>query len=131
MDQCYPCFTGAYTRLPESVLGDDFRSWYRGWIPEARVETFSPDVGGTIVLAPIESDPDVPDVPTSPMAVKVETAADGLVYLLECRHRISWDDDVPIPSEGTLILKVTAGADPETEVMDAPGAVNGDILWRP
>lgn len=125
MDSCYPCFTGAFTRVPSSVLGDAGPSCYSGWIPEARVEIFSPDVGGTAVIAPIELDP---DDPTSPMVLKVETAAEGLFYLAECHRLISWDDIAPILSEGTSILEVTAGASPPTEVMQPPGATWGDGL---
>jgi len=128
MDSGYPCFTGAFTRMSAAMRGAGFRSWFDGWLPDGNVKVFGPAVGGTVVLSPIELDP---DLVTSPQAVKVETGVAGLFYVVECRRLISWDNLIasgrPRPP-GVLILQATAGADPETQLMGSDGWLS---RWQP
>lgn len=127
LDRCLPCVTGAYTRASGSVKGSNFNLWFPGWLPDAKIVSFEPATGGgTEVLAPIELDP---DDTVSPLALRVG-AADGTAYWVECRRRISWDSDVPIPDEGVLITRAMPNTPSEGEVtvMIPPGGTLS-TLW--
>jgi hypothetical protein len=120
MDSCYPCYPTSYTRTRAT--------WFPFWLPGERLVKAAPPSDVTVVLAPAE----LPSAGTpSPQAIKVNTGAPGVYYMVECRRRIAWDDATlgNIPSEGVLILQVMEGNSPETAVM--PPAGNISVLWRP
>jgi hypothetical protein len=128
MDSCYPCALGIMPRVDHSALTGHFVNWFSGWLPASSLAKFTPPVGGTEVLTPIEIDP---GEATSPQGIQVLTGA-GYSYILEARRFIPPDDliptwpDRPEAREGVLILKATPGADRETWLMLAPGYVEGD-----
>ncbi len=123
MDSCYPCALGIFTRVDRSALTGDFLEWFSGWLPSSKFVTYAPSTGGgTEVLSPVEWRP---EDTVAPQGMQVMTNA-GYSYICECRRFIPPDDIIPLPErpntrEGILILKSTPGADPETELMLAPG----------
>jgi hypothetical protein len=136
MDAGAGAVTGAYTRMSVSRKGSSFKSWFPGWIPDARVEVFDPPTDGTIVLAPIESDVNGGG---APMAARIGTA-DGSIHVLECRRPIGWDARQGIPDDGVLIVTGVAGRNPGETVYRIPpdGSTPTDLgdpgllrLWKP
>jgi len=121
MDSCYPCALGIFTRVDRSALTGDFLEWFSGWLPSSRFVTYAPLTGGgTEVLSPVEWRP---EETVAPQGMQVMTNG-GYSYICECRRFIPPDDIIPErpnTREGILILKSTPGADPEQELMLAPG----------
>lgn len=123
MDSCYPCALGIFTRVDRSALTGSFVQWFSGWLPADKLAVCEPPTGGTVVLAPIEISP---GQTTAPQGLQVLTGA-NYSYIVECRRFIPPDDIIPLSSdrpmarEGALILKAVPGADPETQLMLAPG----------
>ncbi|GAB4224249.1 MAG: hypothetical protein Kow0062_25710 [Acidobacteriota bacterium] len=115
MDSCNGCSPGIFTMSGEDVLGPRVRLWFPDWRDASDVARFVPPTGGTVVLAPIELDP---DTTTSPLGLVAETGS-RIYYVAECRRRI-YPDAPPIGPdrrEGVLVLRATPRADPPTQVM--------------
>ena len=133
MDSCYPCATGMFTRMPESLLGTESH-YFEAWVPAERYAEYAPPASSTEVLAPVEVRS---DVLTSPQALLARTAL-GYYYLAECRRFIGADQWIPLMSparqEGVLILKVTPGGPRETTLMLSPSRPPEDrwlSSWSP
>lgn len=81
MDSCYPCDTGAYSRLGGG-LAEGSELVFGGWLKAINVVTVGAPPGRTVVLTPLEEN--FAKAPGASQAIKVPIAK-GKYYLVEAR----------------------------------------------
>ncbi|MSP12501.1 MAG: hypothetical protein EXR62_06035 [Chloroflexi bacterium] len=122
MDSCYPCHESSFGLSGPPVENGSFHV-FSGWLPSAKVATFStPNSGTTIVLAPLEINP--ADTP-APQAIQLPVAP-GIYYMVEVRRRLFTDNitntatsEMGIWDQGVRILEVEESRNPPVKQINA------------
>lgn len=118
---------GGATRMDSSAEYGGESEWFQGWIGPSNVVVYDPPVSATETLEPISASAS-PGL--TPNVIRVGTSL-GYYYTVECRRKVG--DDVDIPNEGIVILKVTPGAPTgaQERVMQGGFASNWDYAFAP